>query len=164
MQQAIRPWGWRVDAFYNWWRIIKLGMNRLCSHSPPTIVPKSETNVQVLRTHTDILSIELGGVDNHKDLLNGAGCSSLYQVLLYRAHDRWDCHDGWRCRSRGGLQHSRSNWNRRMSTSTRPAWAATLSDEPPEAAGEEMNGWVASFSKQWIKVTEQRCPAKHQTS
>lgn len=55
-----------------------------------------------------------------------------------------------------GLQHSGSNWNCRMSTSTRPAWAATLSDEPPEAVGEEMNGWVASFSKQWIKAAGQR--------
>lgn len=61
---------------------------------------------------------------------------------------------GWRCRR--GLQHCGSNWNRRMSTSTRPAWAATLSDEPPEAVWEEMNGWVASISKQWIKVAEQR--------
>lgn len=56
--------------------------------APPTLITKSETNVQGLRTHTDILSIQLGGVDNHKDLLNGAGCSSLYQVLLYRAGDR----------------------------------------------------------------------------
>lgn len=39
-------------------------------------------------THTDMLPIHLGGVDNHKDLLNGAGCSSLYQVLLYRLHDK----------------------------------------------------------------------------
>lgn len=46
-------------------------------------------------THTDTLPIHLGGVDNHKDLLNGAGRSSLYQVLLYRPHDKWDCHDGW---------------------------------------------------------------------
>lgn len=155
-----RPSGLGVDT---WTHVIIDGASKswvwtACVHtSPPTLVPKSETNVRVLRTHTDILSIELGGVDNHKDLLNGAGCSSLYQVLLYRARDRWDCHDGWRCRSGGGLQHSGSNWNRRMSTSTRPAWAATLSDEPPKAAGEEMNGWVASFSKQWIKVAEQRC-------
>ncbi len=46
-------------------------------------------------THTDTLPIHLGGVDNHKDLLNGGGRSSLYQVLLYRPHDKWDCHDGW---------------------------------------------------------------------
>lgn len=46
-------------------------------------------------TRTGTLPIHLGGVDNHKDLLNGAGRSSLYQVLLYRPHDRWDCHDGW---------------------------------------------------------------------
>ena len=39
-------------------------------------------------THTDTLLIYLGGVDNHKDLLNGAGRSSLYQALLYRPHDK----------------------------------------------------------------------------
>lgn len=54
-----------------------------------------------------------------------------------------------------GLQHSGSNWNRRMSTSTRPGLPPCLMN-PPEAAGEEMNGWVASFSKQWIKVAAQR--------
>lgn len=42
------------------------------------------------------LPIYLGGVDNHKDLLNSAGSSSLYQLPLYRAHDKWDCFDGWR--------------------------------------------------------------------
>lgn len=36
------------------------------------------------------------------------------------------------------------------------AWAATLSDEPPKAVGQEMNGWVAAFSKQWIKMAEQK--------
>lgn len=46
-------------------------------------------------THAQALSPYLGGVDNHKDLLNGVGRSSLYQVLLYRPHDKWDCHDGW---------------------------------------------------------------------
>lgn len=35
----------------------------------------------------DTLPIHLGGVDNHKDLLNGAGCPSLYQVFLYSAGD-----------------------------------------------------------------------------
>lgn len=39
-------------------------------------------------THADTLLIYLGGVDNHKDLLNGAGRSSLYQALLYRPHDK----------------------------------------------------------------------------
>lgn len=34
------------------------------------------------------LPIHLGGVDNHKDLLNGGGRSSLYQVFLYRSRDR----------------------------------------------------------------------------
>lgn len=35
----------------------------------------------------DTLPVHLGGVDNHKDLLNGAGCPSLYQVFLYSAGD-----------------------------------------------------------------------------
>lgn len=35
----------------------------------------------------DTLPIHLGGVDNHKDLLNSAGCPSLYQVFLYSAGD-----------------------------------------------------------------------------
>lgn len=41
---------------------------------------------------------------------------------------------------RRGLRHAGSNWNHRMSPSTGLAEAATLSDEPPEAAGAEMNG------------------------
>lgn len=128
-----------------------------CVHTlPPTLVSKSETNVQGLRTHTGIVSIHLRGADNHKDLLNGAGCSSLYQVLLYRLMIDETATMGEDAGAEGGLQHSGSNWNRRMSTSTRPAWAATLSDEPPKAVGREMNGWVAAFSKQWIKVAEQR--------
>lgn len=45
-------------------------------------------------THTHTQLRHLGGVDNHKDLLNGGGRSSLYQVLLYRPSDKWDCHDG----------------------------------------------------------------------
>lgn len=40
------------------------------------------------RAREDTLPIHLGGVDNHKDLLNGAGRSSLYQVLLYGARDK----------------------------------------------------------------------------
>lgn len=50
---------------------------------------------QDTHTHTQALSPYLGGVDNHKDLLNGGGRSSLYQVLLYRHSDKWECHDGW---------------------------------------------------------------------
>lgn len=54
--------------------------------SPSTPITKSETDAHVLRTHTRTHT-HLGGVDNHKDLLNGGGRSSLYQVLLYRPGD-----------------------------------------------------------------------------
>lgn len=179
MQQAIRPWGWCVDTFYNWWRVKKLGMSRLCSHIASYIVSKSETNVQVLRTHTDILSIHLGGVDNHKDLLNGAGCSSLYQVLLYRAHDRWDCHDGWRCRSRGGYnildQIETAEW---AQAPGRPGLPPCLMNPPKLEGGDE---WLSGFllkamnksgrAKVWetrkdalYQHARRRCPTKLQTS
>lgn len=48
---------------------------------------------------------------------------------------------------RRGLERTGSNWNHGMSAGAGPGWAATLSDEPPEAVGGEMNGWTPSFSQ-----------------
>lgn len=57
---------------------------------------------------------------------------------------------------RRGLQRAISNWNHRMSPSAGPGWAATLSDEPPEAVGVEMNGGTPSFSQHWLEKGEQK--------
>lgn len=154
-----RPPGLGLDAWTHFiiYSALKSWVWTACVHtSPSTPVTKSKTNVQVLRTHTGILSIYLGGVDNQKDLSNRAGCSSLYQVLLYRADDRWGCNDGRGCRSRGGYTIlDQIEGADRTQAAGQPAghlvWCS-----PPEAVGEETNGRVASFSKQWIKVAERK--------
>lgn len=102
------------------------------------------------------LAIHLGGVDNHKDLLNGAGRSSFYQVLLYRPLDKWGCHPG-----RGwGAEGPTPSWIQlkplRMSPGAGPGLPATLPDDPPEAVGLEMNVWTPSFPQHWT----QRCRVK----
>lgn len=102
-------------------------------------------------THTDTLLIYLGGVDNHKDLLNGAGRSSLYQALLYRPHDKWDCHDGWEW----GAEGPTTRWIE-LKPRNEPRRQAELGCHlvwwNPEAVGVEMNGWMPSFSQHWIKT------------
>lgn len=56
---------------------------------PAAAIRKSRRQMSERSGHAreDTLPIHLGGVDNHKDLLNGAGCPSLYQVFLYSAGD-----------------------------------------------------------------------------
>lgn len=137
----IRPQSWRVYTYYNWWHFKRHCTWTSCDPIQALVRDKC-LHAQDTHTHTHALLRHLGGVDNHKDLLNGGGRSSLYQVLLYRPCDKWDCRDG-----RRGLQCSGSNWNHRMSPGAGPGQAATLSDEPPEAVGVEMNGRMLSFSQ-----------------
>lgn len=82
-----------------------LFMDLLCSHIALYTHYKSQIQMSKCSGHTDTVPIHLGGMDNHKDLLNGAGRSSLYQVLLYRACDKWDCHDGWGWGAEGLITH-----------------------------------------------------------
>lgn len=85
-----RPSGLGVDARMHFIidLIKKLGMKSLCSHNASYTRYKVRDKCPSAQDTHRQLSIHLGGVDDHKDLLNGAGCSSLYQVILYRAHDR----------------------------------------------------------------------------
>lgn len=89
----IRPQNWRVYTYYNWWHFKRHCTWTSCDPIQALVRDKC-LHAQDTHTHTHTLLRHLGGVDNHKDLLNGGGRSSLYQVLLYRPSDKWDCHDG----------------------------------------------------------------------
>lgn len=143
MQQAIRPWGWRVDTFCNWWCIKKLGMNRLCSHIA------SYTHYEVgdkcpSSGHTQTYC---------PYTLEAWIITRIYWMVLVVPHSIRSFFIGLvidetammgEDEEQRGLQHSGSKWNRRMSTSTEAGLGCHLVWWTPRSCGGG-DEWLSGF-------------------
>lgn len=140
----IRPQNWRVYTYYNWWHFKRHCTWTSCDPIQALVRDKC-LHAQDTHTHT-----------HSSDTLEAWIITRIYWMVVVAPHSIKSFFIGpvinetammGECEGRRGLQCSGSNWNHRMSPGAGPGQAATLSDEPPEAVGVEMNGRMLSFSQ-----------------